>query len=285
LSPEELEGFADWIGREEITHGEISSELVRRFNATFNLIGSASEMGQVAPRLIHFCAALPAVPHSQLGADGHPKLGGFLPPLPLPHRMWAGGALRFHREIAIGDSIVRRSRISSIQAKNGKSGALCFVTVDHLIEASGHLAIEERQDLVYRKATRSSEPKQGPIEQRPAIDPASTLEITPTFLFRYSALTFNAHRIHYDHPYAKNVEQYPSLVVHGPLQATLLMNLAVERQGGVRPAEFEFRAVAPLFDAGPVHLFAEPHGRESMRLWTAVENGAQAMLATARWKA
>ncbi len=283
LSAVDLETFRGWIGREDQSADVVSADLVRKFRATFDAATDGPvdvpQAGGVAPRLIHFCLAQPAVPTSQLGEDGHPQRGGFLPPVPLPRRMWAGGALTFHGDLRVGDDVVRRSRIADVTVKEGRSGVLCFVTVHHIIAVDGAARVEERQDIVYRGADGGAPAKTPPAaasgKHRRAIDPS------PPFLFRYSALTFNGHRIHYDRRYATGVEGYPGLVVHGPLQATLLMNFATAVRG-MPPARFSFRSVSPLFDNDPVLLHARADG-DGLKLWTARPDGPEAMIADAAW--
>ena len=280
----DLASLQTWIGREETLHDMVTPELVGRFYATFDVDAAAPAPGDIAPRLIHYCLAQSADRMSELGADGHPERGGFLPPIPLPRRMWASGVLSFPDEIRVGERVVRRSRVADIQVKSGRTGELCFVTVEHRIESADRLAVEERQILVYREAPGSNAPAavNSPVQ---AVDerPKATIEVTPPLLFRYSALTFNSHRIHYDRRYTVEVERYPGLVVHGPLQATLLMNLAIDLRRGMRPSRVEFRAGSPLFDDAPVQLFAEERADGSLRLWTARPGGPEAMVAEAHW--
>lgn len=277
----DLDHLRTWIGREEESCELLTEAITSRFNATLDREGPAQN-GAVAPLLIHLCLAPPAAPTRQLGPDGHPARGGFLPPVPLPRRMWAGGTFTFHDEIRVGDVVTRHSTIREVTVKEGRSGTLCFVTVDHRIESGGRLAIEERQDIVYRGkdpapggAPKAAPPAAAQGTDRAVVDPS------PALLFRYSALTFNGHRIHYDNPYTRNEEGYPGLIVHGPLQATLLVQFA-ERLRGERPARFDFRSLSPLFDTAPFTLNAGQDG-DGLRLWTAREGGPVAMEARATW--
>jgi 3-methylfumaryl-CoA hydratase len=209
--------------------------------------------------------------------------------------MWAGGAMRFHGDLRIGDSIRRVSRIADVTAKEGRTGRLCFVTVDHLMEVKGSPQVRERQDIVYRELTPTKEMtpaketaranEKTPTNEKTWPQPADAgrhqrrIEPTSALLFRYSALTFNSHRIHYDRPYAVDVEGYPGLVVHGPLQATLLFNFATEVRGAA-PERFTFRSMSPLFDDCEFLLHASEEG-ETLRLWTARRGGPVAMTAEA----
>ena len=276
----DIDRLRGWIGRQEEKSEQATPALVDRFNATFDLPGGARN-GQVAPLLIHLCLAQPTAPTAELGEDGHPARGGFLPPVPLPRRMWAGGSFRFLADIRVGETVTRRSTIGDVTFKQGRTGALCFVTVDHRIEADGREVVQERQDIVYREADKPGEAKKLP---EPAPDGAYRAVVVPSrpFLFRYSALTFNGHRIHYDRPYAREVESYPGLMVHGPLQATLLMQFAA-RLRRTRPARFDFRSLSPLFDDTDFALNAQDEADGGLKLWTARAGGPVAMEARATW--
>jgi len=268
-----------WIGRSRTDAEEVTADLVRRFRATFDQEPGAPVAGEAAPRLIHWCLAPPVALTGALDADGHPQRGDFLPPVPLPRRMWAGGALSFHDDIRVGDTVRRTSTVADVSMKEGRTGPLCFVAVHHEFDAGGRRLISETQDIVYRGAEGGGTAKapspapQGP--HREALTPS------PPLLFRYSALTFNAHRIHYDLPYATGVEGYPGLVVHGPLQASLLLRFA-DRLRGAPPAAFSFRGQAPAFATAPLLLNAVPDGN-GLKLWTAQPGGPVAMSAEARW--
>ena len=279
MSGLDLDGLRHWIGQGESRSERVTGAMVDRFRSTFDQEGDVAE-GDVAPVMIHLCVAPPAAPTGGLGPDGHPARGGFLPPVPLPRRMWAGGAFTFHDDIRVGERVTRTSTIRDVTLKEGRTGSLCFVTVDHRIESAGRLVIEERQDIVYRGADAPRAPGERP---EPAAPGTHRVVVVPSaaLLFRYSALTFNGHRIHYDAPYATGVEGYPGLVVHGPLQATMLVQLA-ERLHGRRPARFDFRSLSPLFDDADFTLNADEDGGD-LRLWTAGVGGPVAMEARASW--
>ncbi len=279
MSGLDLDGLRHWIGQGESRSELVTGAMVDRFRSTFDQEGDVAE-GDVAPVMIHLCVAPPAAPTGGLGPDGHPARGGFLPPVPLPRRMWAGGAFTFHDDIRVGERVARTSTIRDVTLKEGRTGSLCFVTVDHRIESAGRLVIEERQDIVYRGADAPRAPGERP---EPAAPGTHRVVVVPSaaLLFRYSALTFNGHRIHYDAPYATGVEGYPGLVVHGPLQATMLVQLA-ERLHGRRPARFDFRSLSPLFDDADFTLNADEDGGD-LRLWTAGVGGPVAMEARASW--
>lgn len=214
------------------------------------------------PPLAHWLYFLPSARQSELDADGHPKRGDFLPPVPLPRRMWAGSRLEFHAPIPVGAEITRKSTIASIEAKSGASGEMVFVTVRHEVYASDDVAIIEEQDIVYREAPKSagSRPSRPPArvedpqpEWKRAVNPDSVQ------LFRFSALTFNGHRIHYDRDYCRDIEGYPGLVVHGPYTATLLVDHFLRRHPRARIAQLNFRAQRPLFDTAPFELCGKSH--------------------------
>jgi 3-methylfumaryl-CoA hydratase len=215
-----------------------------------------------------------------LGPDGHPAKGAFLPAVPLPRRMWAGGQLDLFDTIRVGDLVERRSRVEDVNLKDGRTGPLCFVTVRHEIITSRGTAIKERQDIVYRALEKTAATPPKPAATVRQAQTSRTIMADPVLLFRYSALTFNGHRIHYDRDYATREEGYPGLVVHGPLQATLLIALAEELRG--TPKRFEFRGSSPLFDGAEFTINAAP-GPNGLDLWVADRNGRQTMTATANW--
>lgn len=278
-SPEiDLAHLRTWIGREEVASDVVSDDLARKFHATLDTPGEAPGMGEPAPALVHFCLAPHIAPTAQLGPDGHPRRGGFVPPVPLPRRMWAGGQLTFRRLIRVGDSVRRTSRIDDVAAKTGRSGALVFVKVRHTLDVLGETAIEEVQDIVYRGLAPTSANNAAPAE---ASLKRRRVDVSPTLLFRYSALTFNGHRIHYDLNYAKNEEGYPGLVVHGPLQATLLLHHAAALRGAL-PRTFSYRNESTLFDDAPLWLDAADT-EAGLTLWTSRAGGPVAMRAQAVW--
>lgn len=275
----DLAHLRGWIGREEIHLAEVTEDLVARFHATLDRPGVPPRRGEPAPRLIHHCLSPQTVPTATLAEDGHPQRGGFLPPVPLPRRMWAGSTVRFHHDIHVGDTVERRSSIVDVSLKQGRTGPLCFVTVEHALSVDGEQVITERQDIVYRGA-ESAAPGQAAAAAASGRH-SSTVEPSAPLLFRYSALLFFAHRIHYDRRYTMEVEHYPGLVVHGPLQAVLLLNFATDLRG-TPPDRFSFRSGAPLFDDAPFTLNADETG-DGLTLWTAREGGPAAMKAEAGW--
>ena len=274
----DIDVLRTWVGRTRSTTDTVSATACRRLADTIGHTGSLSN-GDRLPPLWHFITHLESVPLDQLGPDGHPTRGGFLPPVLLPRRMWAGGRLTFTGDILVGDEVVKTSTVDSVEMKTGRSGELCFVAVSHELSVDGEVRIREEQDLVYK-----DDPAPGAVSPEPKRAPESfdferSIEPTETMLFRYSALTFNAHRIHYDLNYAQTVEEYPGLVFHGPLTATLLADLAVA-ETGQQLASFAFRGQAPLFASAPFRIAGTREGDE-VSLWATTPSGGVAMSATA----
>lgn len=247
----DIEYLRSWIGRERTVEDIITPRLAESLNAVLD-VQDATGMGAPAPLGIHWCLAPDIVPMSEIGPDGHPARGGFLPPVPFPRRMWAGGELEFTGDFRVGDVVARRSVIENIEAKSGRSGDLIFVTVRHHYNTARGTALEERQDIVYREM--ESAPAASPQPQDTLAPSEHTVHIdaSPVLLFRYSAITFNGHRIHYDQPYATTEEHYPGLIFHGPLQATLLLMFAAALAKVDYPSRFTFRSVRPLFAGGQI---------------------------------
>jgi len=272
----ELQG---WIGRTETAQDEVTPRLVRELRATLDLDVLGAE-GPV-PLAVHWCLAPPAVKSSMIGPDGHPLRGGFLPPVPLPRRMWAGGQVTFRDQLHVGDKVERRSRIVDVAVKQGRSGVLCFVSVKHEYFTVRGLALEDRQDIVYREFNTVTTSRGDKPSNLPPPEWRRNMQANPVLLLRYSALTFNGHRIHYDRPYAMNVEGYPGLIVHGPLQATLLIEFAASIKDQP-PKQFLYRAIQPLFDFTPFALCAWPNNG-GLHLWIQTVEGVQTMDAQASW--
>lgn len=275
----DIDHLKGWIGSEEVAGEILTSGLAERFEAMLDGQGD-STAGAVASVMIHYCLGQPAARSSTLGEDGHPPRGGFMPPVPLPRRMWAASTLEFTGDIRIGDMVGRRSRVTDVEVKQGRSGILCFVTLDHAYVSGGLPVLNERQTIVYRdNAAAPSPPAQAMAAEKG--EHMRTVTPTPPLLFRYSALTFNGHRIHYDLPYATGIEGYPGLVVHGPLQATLLARFAQEL-AGKRPARIRVRALSSLYSTGGMVLNARWE-RDEMLLWTCSPSGPVAMETRVQW--
>lgn len=276
-----MDSLQAWVGRSVTVDDRVTSAPVGALTATLDRDDPPTAHGQTIPPLWHWLYFLPTVRQSGIGLDGHPQRGGFLPPVPLPRRMWAGSQLEFVAPLGVGQTISRTSRIDHVQLKDGRGGPLVFVHVQHDVSAGGRTAIVERQDIVYRQAARTG-------DAPPAGTPAPTgaawmrrIEPDPVLLFRYSALTLNGHRIHYDRPYACDVEGYPGLVVHGPLIATLLLDLLRRERPEAQVTGFRFKAMTPLFDTAPFEVCGRPGDDGTVRLWARTPEGTLAMDATA----
>lgn len=271
-----------WVDRTEITAGAVAVQTANMVHATIGQSDrSAPREGDVLPPLWHWYGFPPCTGMAYLGADGHPKLGGFLPPVPLGRRMWASGALEFHADLHVGEALSRQSRIVSVEEKTGGVGDMVFVTVMHEIHGQKGLAVSETQNIVYLAIPEAYRaPK--PVAPPSAPDVTSSQTISEPLLFRYSAITFNAHRIHYDLAYTQQVEHYPALVVHGPMQANLLMAFA-QAEYGRPPDSFAFRGIHPMFCPGEMRLLIEKTEANRWSLCTATD-AHQGMQATATWK-
>jgi 3-methylfumaryl-CoA hydratase len=276
----DFDRLRSWIGREETVTDSVRPFQVAGMAATLDRDDPSPAHGDALPPPWHWMFFQPTALQSELGPDGHPKRGEFLPPVPLPRRMWAGGRLAFLAPLHVGDAISRVSRIADVTMKEGRSGRLVFVLVRHQLSGPRGLAITEEHDIVYRD---EAAPGEAPAQSHPAPMQATwqrEIMPDPVLLFRYSALTFNGHRIHYDRPYATEIEGYPGLIVHGPLIATLLLDL-VRRNSPAIITGFRFRALRPLFDTAPFTLCGNPNPDDTVSLWTRDCTGQTSMQATA----
>jgi 3-methylfumaryl-CoA hydratase len=261
------EDFQAWIGGEVTVHDTATAAPVQALAATLDH-PCASAPGDPLPPLWHWLYFLAASPTAELGPDGHPAKGGFLPPVDLPRRMWAGSRLQFLAPVRIGQALTRRSVIQDVTVKDGRSGALCFVQVRHEVASGGQPCIVEEQDIVYRAAAAAAAvPATAPAQSPPAATWERQIHPSEVLLFRYSALTFNGHRIHYDRPYATGVEGYEGLVVHGPLIATLLLDLVRRALPQARIGRFHFKALRPLLDTAPFTVCACLDDPWTLQLW------------------
>jgi 3-methylfumaryl-CoA hydratase len=277
----DIDHLRSWIDRTESVHDVASVVPLRALSATLDRDDGAIDLGTEVPPCWHWLYFLPLHRQSELGPDGHARRGGFLPPVPLPRRMWAGSRLEFMAPVRAGQAISRSSRIADVRLKEGRTGPLVFVNVHHEIRAEGQLAIHEEHDIVYRDLPAPGEPAPAGV---PAPAHASwTREIRPddVLLFRYSALTFNGHRIHYDRRYVTEVEGYPGLIVHGPLIATLLLDLLRRQLPTAQVRRFEFKAMKPIFDIAPFSVCGRMDKDKTVRLWAVTPEGHLAMDASA----
>jgi 3-methylfumaryl-CoA hydratase len=276
----DLDHLRQWIGRTDQASDIVTAQLAKGLRATLFMAIGHPKPGDAAPFTVHWCLAQPVYPMSELGPDGHPTRGGFLPPVPLPRRMWAGGELEFLEPLRVGDEVTRNSRIADVTMKTGSTGALCFVSVEHVITTPRGTAIRERQDIVYREISTASPPAK-PAALSPAAQHSVSHMADPVLLFRYSALTFNGHRIHYDRDYVTKVEGYPGLIFHGPMQAALLVEFAAKLRG-TAPRKFSYRGLQPLFEGSEFSINAN-ESDTGMELWTANAAGQPTMKGTATW--
>jgi len=281
LPPLDLDLLKQWVGRSETRNDLIHVTAVNAMAATLHK-QQILTAGDPLPLLWHWLFFWAVSPASGIGPDGHPKRGGFLPPVELPRRMWAGGRLKFDSDLPVASDAKRVSRIKAIDVKTGNTGRLAFVTVAHEIGAHGNISIYEEHDIVYR-----DNPQPGAAQAAPKAAPTDAswsrlITPDPVLLFRYSALTFNGHRIHYDLSYTTDIEGYPGLIVHGPLIATMLMELLCSQVPQQRVREFRFRAVSPTFDIDTftVNGKLSADGHEA-HLWAANARGELTMQATA----
>jgi 3-methylfumaryl-CoA hydratase len=276
----DIEILKSWIGRSKTQIDVIRPQPITMMAATLGQSLPQLEDAAPLPPAWHWLYFLEAKPRGDLGRDGHAALGEFLPPVALPRRMWAGGRFDFFKPVRIGETIKKVSTINKIERKSGRSGELCFVTVRHELFAEEELRLSEDHEIVYREDANGDD---APPTPPPAPDDAEvqeTITPDPVLLFRYSALTFNSHRIHYDVDYCRDVEGYPGLVFHGPLTATLLVDLAERQSGQSTVSNFSYRAASPLYDNAP---FTTALKREENRLilWAANPEGRLSMTATA----
>ena len=276
LSTDVLAHLQSWTGNTEVVDDVVTAAPIRGQSAMLDRDDALPVAGTVLPGLWHWLYFLPQHRQSEIGPDGHARRGGFLPPVPLPRRMWAGGRLTWlpDNPLRCGDEVQRHSEIGSVKHKSGRTGDLMFVLVKHAVQNAHGLSLLEEHDIVYRAAAQTGDPVPPPVAAETGA--AWQREVVPdaVLLFRYSALTFNGHRIHYDRKYVTEAEGYPGLVVHGPLIATLLVDLVRRQVPGALIKTFHFKAVRPTFDLHPFFLYGEPSGDgKSVKLWAADHEG------------
>ena len=276
--------LTQWIGRTEAVDDTVTPTPVAALSATLDWPSARPVAGTPLPYLWHWLFFLPLAQQSEIGPDGHPRRGGFLPPVPLPRRMWAGSDFAFHQPLLVGDRLTRTSTIVDVNEKSGRTGHLIFVKVRHEIRRNGaaDVALTEHHNIVYRDAPGPNDVPPAPMAAPGKFSWERRIKADEVLLFRYSALTFNGHRIHYDRKYVTEVEGYPGLIVHGPLIATLLMDLLRRQLPEARVAKFEFKAVRPTFDINPFSVHGQPAADgKSVRLWGRDHEGWLTMDATA----
>jgi 3-methylfumaryl-CoA hydratase len=280
-----LDKLRAWVGRSETVEDLAAPFPVRALAATLDADDAAPRAGDPLPPLWHWLYFLEVTPMSGVGPDGHAKRGEFLPPVPLPRRMWAGSRFSFDGEpIRIGEAITRTSTIKSVEAKSGSTGEMVFVTVSHKVSGKSGPSLTEEHDIVYREAAK---PGEAPRPPKPAPTDATwskTIDGSPVLLFRFSALTFNSHRIHYDLPYVTGEEGYPGLIVHGPLLGMVQIELARRSNPGRVPATFEFRALSPVFAGSPFTVHGRRETDGTVSTWIANSTGGLAQQGKATFK-
>jgi 3-methylfumaryl-CoA hydratase len=275
-----LDTLRDWIGRTETREDQLTATPVAALSATLDRDDPTPVPGAALPPLWHWLYFTPLTRHSEIGEDGHARRGGFLPPVPLPRRMWAGGRLDFLQPLRVGEAVTRVSTIKDVTVKEGRTGSLVFVCVRHEFSNAQGLALAEEHDIVYRDAPASDAPQPEPTPAPRDEQFSREIVPDPVLLFRYSALTFNGHRIHYDRSYVTGVEGYPGLIVHGPLIATLLMDLLRRNLPDATVQRFSFKAVRPTFDIHPFTVCGKREG-STVTLWGRDHEGWLTMQATA----
>ncbi len=276
----DIEHLRGWVGRTEAMDDVATLAPLHGLTATLDR-DDPPRMGDAIPPCWHWLYFLPMHRQSAIGPDGHPRRGGFIPPVPLPRRMWAGSQIEFRAPLHAGQSISRLSRIEEVRLKEGRSGPLVFVKVLHEVRAEGDLGIVERHDIVYRGSAQPGDPVRAAVPAPGDAHWSRRIETDDALLFRYSALTFNGHRIHHDRKYVTEAEGYPGLVVHGPLVATLLLDLLRRQLPGAMVRHFGLRAIAPLFDIASFEVCGKQDGDKAISLWARNAEGHLAMEASA----
>jgi 3-methylfumaryl-CoA hydratase len=278
----DIDELKTWVGRGAEVEDVAAKRLVDAYRATLDpYLAPVAEGG--APLALHWCLAPGAAPMAELSIDGISRGSGFMPAVPLPRRMWAGGEISTFGAIPVGATVVRRSTIKDISLKSGRTGQLLFVAIDHDYLVGGELMVRDRQDAVFREAAgESAAPAPTAAAAPQPADKAWTIEPSAVLLFRYSALTFNSHRIHYDRPYAMGVEGYDGVIVHGPLQGSFAFNLA-SIVGGSAPARFAYRNLTPLTDGAPFQIKARREADGTVTAWSEDHTGRQCMKGVASW--
>ena len=270
-----------WIGNEEVAYDEVSVNLEKKFRATIDEDPGSPQKGEIASSGIHWTLAPAIVKSSLLGKDSHPAKGEFLPPVPLPRRMCAGCQTKFFKPLLIGDEIKKVSSIFDVNLKNGKSGLLCFVKAKYEFYVNNELVIEEFHDIVYRDYLKQDKNIRK-LNILPGFDPVykEKIHTHPTMLFRYSAITFNGHRIHYDYPYSTHEEGYKDLVFHGPLQATLMLR-AAEKYKNKKVTQFAHKGIAPVYANQDLYVTIEHKPKGDIICYTSTDDAGITMEAEA----
>ena len=278
----DIDHLRKWIGKIDNVTDYVTPIVEQRYRATLNMdIGNPKD-GEPVTSGLHWMLGWNLVKNDELGVDSHPALGEFLPPVPLPRRMWAGSEIKVLKPIRVGDKVVKQSTVADIQVKEGRTGLLCFVTAEYNFLVNGDVTINEKHNIVYRDITKSGGGSGYSKEIPERADLSEKIFMHPTILFRYSAIGFVGHRIHYDHPYTVNEENYPGLIVHGPLQATYLLR-AAEKLMGKQVKSFTHKVMAPVFANSEYMVGVDKMDDGSVSCWGATKEFGVTMRAEAKF--
>ena len=278
----DIDHLRKWIGKIDTVTDYVTPIVEQRYRATLNMdIGNPKD-GEPVTSGLHWMLGWNLVKNDELGVDSHPALGEFLPPVPLPRRMWAGSEIKVLKPIRVGNKVVKQSTVSDIQVKEGRTGLLCFVTAEYNFLVNDEVTINEKHNIVYRDISKSGGGSGYSKEIPERADLSEKIFMHPTILFRYSAIGFVGHRIHYDHPYTVNEENYPGLIVHGPLQATYLLR-AAEKLMGKQVKSFTHKVMAPVFANSEYIVGVDKMDDGSVSCWGATKEFGVTMRAEAKF--
>ena len=278
----DIDHLRKWIGKIDNVADYVTPIVEQRYRATLNMdIGNPKDGDPVTSGL-HWMLGWNLVKNDELGVDSHPALGEFLPPVPLPRRMWAGSEIKVLKPIRVGDKVIKQSTVADIQVKEGRTGLLCFVTAEYKFLVNDEVTINEKHNIVYRDISKSGGGSGYSKDIPEKADLSEKIFMHPTILFRYSAIGFVGHRIHYDHPYTVNEENYPGLIVHGPLQATYLL-IAAEKLMGKPVKSFTHKVMAPVFANSEYMVGVDKMDDGSVSCWGATKDFGVTMRAEAKF--
>jgi len=278
----DIDHLRKWIGKIDNVTDYVTPIVEQRYRATLNMDIGNPQDGEPVTSGLHWMLGWNLVKNDELGVDSHPALGEFLPPVPLPRRMWAGSEIKVLKPIRVGDKVVKQSTVADIQVKEGRTGLLCFVTAEYNFLVNDEVTINEKHNIVYRDISKSGGGSGYSKEIPEKADLSEKIFMHPTILFRYSAIGFVGHRIHYDHPYTVNEENYPGLIVHGPLQATYLLR-AAEKLMGKQVKSFTHKVMAPVFANSEYMVGVDKMDDGSVSCWGATKEFGVTMRAEAKF--
>ena len=278
----DIDHLRKWIGKIDNVTDYVTPIVEQRYRATLNMDIGNPQDGEPVTSGLHWMLGWNLVKNDELGVDSHPALGEFLPPVPLPRRMWAGSEIKVLKPIRVGDKVVKQSTVADIQVKEGRTGLLCFVTAEYNFLVNDEVTINEKHNIVYRDISKSGGGSGFSKEIPERADLNEKIFMHPTILFRYSAIGFVGHRIHYDHPYTVNEENYPGLIVHGPLQATYLLR-AAEKLMSKQVKSFTHKVMAPVFANSEYMVGVDKMDDGSVSCWGATKEFGVTMRAEAKF--